>query len=108
MDMTDPAVSAYSYSIASSTLGHKVITAMTGASKQNNMYSLAMYINDCVSLDTTFSEDELFALQNEEFELPLLPGCTYNADAQRDGSKVFAVAIKDIKKDEEIFFPYGR
>lgn len=81
---------------------HVVINAVPGAS------SLAMYINDCVSLHRRYSVQELLRIHQNELELELLPGCSYNAQTQIEGSKRFAVAVRDIQKDEELFFEYGR
>lgn len=78
------------------------ITAEHGAG------SVAMYVNDCVSIGEPFSVEEVERIQRQEQELPLLPGCAYNSQAQRDGSKVFVVATQDISAGKEIFYAYGR
>ena len=104
MDISDSRTSEYSISIASVSLGQKVITALP----VGDMHSLAMFINDCVSLNDRYTENDIILFQSGGRQLPLLPGCSYNADTRRDGDKVFVVAIKDIGTGEEIFFPYGR
>jgi len=109
MDASDPSVSEYSFSIASAEIGQKVITAIPSVDSDRFMqrYSLAMYINDCVSLHDNYTENDIDNILSGEMELPLLHGCSYNAVPQREGSKVFAVATVDIKRGEEIFFSYS-
>ena len=95
-------VSDHAFGIKMHSGRHMGITASHGVD------SVCMFINDCVDIHHGYTTEDLVKIQRHEQELPLLPGRAYNAEAHWDGSKVFVVTVRDISKDEEIFFAYGR
>ena len=70
--------------------------------------SVCTFINDCVFFHRMYGEDELDRIERGEADVPLLPGFSHNARTLQFGAKMFVVSSRDIAKDEEIFYSYGR
>lgn len=71
-------------------------------------YSVCTDINDCALIHGGYTEDDITSLARKEAVLPTIPGYSYNAVIQHEGTKVFIMALRKIAKDEEIFFAHGR
>ena len=73
--------------------------------------NICAYINDCTAaLNRPYTIDEWKFVNNSDYRpgIPCIDNYSYNADPlYHKSGKLFVIALRNILKDEEIFFPYG-
>jgi SET domain-containing protein len=83
------------------------ITTWAEADHMNGDNPFIFYVNENHVIDASKTRKSLAKYANDAKGLTKVKGLTNNAEFEEDGLKVYIIATKNIKPNQEIFVDYG-